>query len=102
MPTRAPPTSRRQSARRVFDRLTCSPPFAMNLQCQVCIYPAAGNYAKTLSAALYRSNSYHAAVCSDDRHMKVLLVHNKYRTSAPSGEDIAVANERRMLENRGI
>jgi len=34
--------------------------------------------------------------------MKVLLVHNKYRTSAPSGEDIAVANERRMLENRGI
>jgi glycosyltransferase involved in cell wall biosynthesis len=34
--------------------------------------------------------------------MKVLLVHNKYRTSAPSGEDIAVANERRMLENRGV
>jgi glycosyltransferase involved in cell wall biosynthesis len=34
--------------------------------------------------------------------MKVLLVHNKYRTSAPSGEDIAVGNERRMLEGRGI
>lgn len=34
--------------------------------------------------------------------MKVLLIHNKYRTSAPSGEDIAVANERRMLENRGV
>ena len=34
--------------------------------------------------------------------MKVLLVHNKYRTSAPSGEDIAVNNERRMLENRGV
>jgi glycosyltransferase involved in cell wall biosynthesis len=34
--------------------------------------------------------------------MKVLLVHNKYRTSAPSGEDIAVGNERRMLESRGI
>ncbi|MGO8972543.1 MAG: glycosyltransferase, partial [Steroidobacteraceae bacterium] len=34
--------------------------------------------------------------------MKVLLVHNKYRTSAPSGEDIAVANERRMLESRGV
>jgi glycosyltransferase involved in cell wall biosynthesis len=34
--------------------------------------------------------------------MKVLLVHNKYRTSAPSGEDIAVTNERRMLESRGV
>ena len=34
--------------------------------------------------------------------MKVLLVHNRYRTSAPSGEDIAVANERRMLESRGV
>jgi glycosyltransferase involved in cell wall biosynthesis len=34
--------------------------------------------------------------------MKVLLAHNKYRTSAPSGEDIAVGNERRMLESRGV
>jgi glycosyltransferase involved in cell wall biosynthesis len=34
--------------------------------------------------------------------MKVLLVHNRYRTSAPSGEDIAVGNERRMLESRGV
>ena len=34
--------------------------------------------------------------------MKVLLVHNRYRTSAPSGEDIAVGNERRMLEKHGI
>src|ERR1700678_887691 len=34
--------------------------------------------------------------------MKVLLVHNRYRTSAPSGEDIAVGNERRMLEKRGV
>jgi len=34
--------------------------------------------------------------------MKVLLVHNKYRTSAPSGEDEAVENERRMLEGRGV
>ncbi|MGB6307216.1 MAG: glycosyltransferase family 4 protein [Steroidobacteraceae bacterium] len=34
--------------------------------------------------------------------MKVLIVHNKYRTSAPSGEDIAVENERQMLENRGV
>jgi glycosyltransferase involved in cell wall biosynthesis len=34
--------------------------------------------------------------------MKVLLVHNKYRTSAPSGEDIAVDNERRMLESQGV
>lgn len=34
--------------------------------------------------------------------MKVLLVHNNYRTSAPSGEDIAVENERRMLERRGV
>ena len=38
----------------------------------------------------------------DVRSMKVLLVHNKYRTSAPSGEDFAVANERRMLERRGV
>lgn len=34
--------------------------------------------------------------------MKVLLVHNKYRTSAPSGEDVAVGNELRMLEARGV
>jgi len=34
--------------------------------------------------------------------MRVLLVHNRYRTSAPSGEDTAVANERRMLESRGV
>jgi len=34
--------------------------------------------------------------------MKVLLVHNRYRTSAPSGEDIAVRNEQRMLEKRGV
>ena len=34
--------------------------------------------------------------------MKVLLVHNRYRTSAPSGEDAAVRNEQRMLERGGI
>jgi len=34
--------------------------------------------------------------------MKVLLVHNNYRTSAPSGEDAAVRNERRMLERHGV
>lgn len=34
--------------------------------------------------------------------MKVLLVHNRYRTSAPSGEDAAVQNERCMLEREGI
>jgi glycosyltransferase involved in cell wall biosynthesis len=34
--------------------------------------------------------------------MRVLLVHNRYRTSAPSGEDDVVGNERRMLESRGI
>jgi len=34
--------------------------------------------------------------------MRVLFVHNNYRTSAPSGEDAAVRNERRMLENRGV
>jgi glycosyltransferase involved in cell wall biosynthesis len=34
--------------------------------------------------------------------MRVLLVHNFYRTSAPSGEDVAVGNERRMLEKRGV
>ena len=34
--------------------------------------------------------------------MKVLIVHNKYRTSAPSGEDVAVGNEQRMLEDGGV
>jgi glycosyltransferase involved in cell wall biosynthesis len=34
--------------------------------------------------------------------MKILLIHNRYRTSAPSGEDTAVRNELRMLETRGI
>src|ERR1700734_1482634 len=34
--------------------------------------------------------------------MKILLVHNRYRTSAPSGEDAAVRNEQRMLERGGI
>ncbi len=34
--------------------------------------------------------------------MKVLLIHNRYRTSAPSGEDAAVRNELRMLERRGV
>jgi glycosyltransferase involved in cell wall biosynthesis len=34
--------------------------------------------------------------------MKVLLVHNRYRTAAPSGEDAAVRNEQRMLEKRGV
>src|SRR5215472_5798714 len=34
--------------------------------------------------------------------VKVLVVHNRYRTSAPSGEDAAVENERRMLERHGV
>ena len=34
--------------------------------------------------------------------MKVLLVHNQYRTAAPSGEDAAVRDEKRMLEKRGV
>lgn len=34
--------------------------------------------------------------------MKVLLLHKNYRTFAPSGEDFAVANERRMLDGRGV
>jgi glycosyltransferase involved in cell wall biosynthesis len=38
----------------------------------------------------------------DDRTVKVLLVHNKYRTSAPSGEDAAVRNESQMLQRRGV
>jgi glycosyltransferase involved in cell wall biosynthesis len=36
------------------------------------------------------------------RNMKILLVHNRYRTSAPSGEDAAVRNEQRMLERGGL
>jgi glycosyltransferase involved in cell wall biosynthesis len=34
--------------------------------------------------------------------MRVLLVHNRYRTSAPSGEDTAVRNEERMLREGGV
>ncbi len=34
--------------------------------------------------------------------MKVLIVHNRYRTAAPSGEDVAVQNEQQMLSRRGI
>lgn len=34
--------------------------------------------------------------------MKVLLVHNRYRTSAPSGEDVVVDNEERMLRRNGV
>jgi glycosyltransferase involved in cell wall biosynthesis len=34
--------------------------------------------------------------------MKVLIVHNRYRTSAPSGEDVAVEGEQRMLSRRGV
>jgi glycosyltransferase involved in cell wall biosynthesis len=34
--------------------------------------------------------------------VKVLLVHNRYRTSAPSGEDVVVENEKRMMEKRGV
>jgi glycosyltransferase involved in cell wall biosynthesis len=34
--------------------------------------------------------------------MKVLLVHNHYRTSAPSGEDAVAENERNLLEENGV
>lgn len=34
--------------------------------------------------------------------MKVLLAHNYYRSSAPSGEDAVFRSERTLLENRGI
>ncbi len=34
--------------------------------------------------------------------MKVLLAHNYYRSSAPSGEDAVFRNERALLEGRGI
>src|ERR1700690_838784 len=34
--------------------------------------------------------------------MKVLLVHNSYRTSAPSGEDTVARNERKLLEDNGV
>ena len=34
--------------------------------------------------------------------MKVLIIHNRYRTSAPSGEDGAVRNEVQMLQSRGV
>ena len=34
--------------------------------------------------------------------MKILLGHEFYRSSAPSGEDIVFRNERRLLEKNGI
>ena len=34
--------------------------------------------------------------------MRVILGHNHYRSSAPSGEDSAFHNERRLLEKKGI
>lgn len=34
--------------------------------------------------------------------MRVLLVHNFYRTAAPSGEDIAYNNDKRMLQSGGV
>lgn len=34
--------------------------------------------------------------------MKVLFIHNHYRTSAPSGEDAVARNERAMLEENGM
>jgi glycosyltransferase involved in cell wall biosynthesis len=34
--------------------------------------------------------------------MKILLVHNYYRSSAPSGEDAVARNERKLLEDHGV
>lgn len=34
--------------------------------------------------------------------MKVLLVHNEYRSTAPSGEDAVVAQEESLLRSRGV
>ena len=34
--------------------------------------------------------------------MKVLLIHNYYRSSAPSGEDSVARNERKLLEDNGV
>lgn len=34
--------------------------------------------------------------------MRLLFVHNYYRSSSPSGEDSAAQNERRLLEEKGI
>jgi len=34
--------------------------------------------------------------------MKILLAHNYYRSSAPSGEDAVFRNERELLEQNGI
>lgn len=34
--------------------------------------------------------------------MKVLFIHNHYRTSAPSGEDAVAENERNLLEENGV
>jgi glycosyltransferase involved in cell wall biosynthesis len=34
--------------------------------------------------------------------MKVLLIHNYYQSSAPSGEDIVFKNELELLENNGV
>ncbi len=70
------------------------------------IKPLDARSVKALSAPLYRSKPRHAAASkvgsANDIFMRVLLVHNRYRTSAPSGEDAAVRNEQRMLESRGV
>lgn len=34
--------------------------------------------------------------------MKVMMVHNFYRSSAPSGEDAVFVNERKLLEDNGV
>ncbi|MEI6825225.1 MAG: glycosyltransferase family 4 protein [Desulfuromonadales bacterium] len=34
--------------------------------------------------------------------MKIFFVHNSYRSSAPSGEDIVAGNERKLLEDNGM
>lgn len=36
------------------------------------------------------------------RALKILLVHNHYRSSAPSGEDVVFDSERRLLESNGV
>ena len=34
--------------------------------------------------------------------MKIVFVHNFYRSSAPSGEDAVARNERKLLEDNGV
>ena len=74
----------------------------MNLQRHACIRIFNLSHCQMVACDCVGLMKWHADGNGGVLGMKVLVVHNRYRTSAPSGEDVAVANEKRMLEGRGI